>query len=76
MTVILFAMLMTTGVGMGALVSLVLYDNRTARRAGQVPVTWVAIWALIVAVGCSLAYRKLYASTLEIWPHGYPDGGP
>jgi hypothetical protein len=76
MTISMFVMLMTLGVGVGSLIIFLL----CIIGGGQLPVRhlfwiWVAIWFVLSALICLWAYREIYASTLEMWPKGYPNRG-
>jgi hypothetical protein len=69
----LFVMMMTVGVGVGSLVSLFASIFPGARRhTGNVLGIFVVIWSMLSLAICSFAFREIYASTLEMWPNGYP----
>lgn len=34
--------------------------------------TWLVILTGLTALVCTLAYREIHASTLQMWPNGYP----
>jgi hypothetical protein len=73
LTVTLFVMLITSGVGLGSLVSLFCcVVPRGRRHASVVFSIWTGVWTLLSATACALAFRGIYASTLEMWPNGYP----
>jgi hypothetical protein len=71
MTMVFAAMGMTVGVGMGAFASLLLHAALGGRRAQRLFLIRVAIWALLVAIGCPWVYRQIHESTLAMWPNGY-----
>ena len=73
LTITLFVMSMTIGVGVGCLVSLLACIFPVTRRcAGYVFGTWMVLWAIPSAATGFWAYSQIYASTLEMWPNGYP----
>jgi hypothetical protein len=73
LTVTFFVMLITVGVGVGCLISLLACVFPVARRhSGYVFGTWMVLWAVLSVATSSWAYAKIYASTLEMWPNGYP----
>jgi hypothetical protein len=73
LAVTLFVMLVTVGVGVGSVVSLILCIFPRARRhTGNVLVIWTVIWAILSALTGAWTFREIYASTLEMWPNGYP----
>jgi len=73
LTLTLFVMLMTFGVAVGSLVSLLCcLFPRGERYAGNLLGAWMVIWAVLSALTCAWAFRDIYASTLEMWPNGYP----
>jgi hypothetical protein len=73
LTLTVFMFLMTLGVGVGALVGLLCcIVPRGRRHAGTVFRAWIVIWAILSVVTCMWASRGIYASTLEMWPNGYP----
>src|SRR5689334_5089804 len=73
LTVTLFVMLMTIGIGVGSLISLLACTLPKGRRhSGNVLGTWMVIWTVLAAATCLWAYGDIYASTLEMWPKGYP----
>ena len=73
LTVTLFLMLMTVGVGVGSLVSLLANVFPGVRRhTGTVFGILMVVWSIISVGTCSFAFREIYASTLEMWPNGYP----
>lgn len=75
MTVILFAIEVTVGLGLGALISLLLCRFPTGRRY-----VWLMfgiwLWAstALAMLICLQFYRVTYASTLKMWPNGYGVG--
>jgi hypothetical protein len=72
-TIMLFIMLITVGVGLGSAISLVVcIFTRGRGQAGSVFGVWIVIWTIISAAVCFLAFKWMYASTLEMWPGGYP----
>jgi hypothetical protein len=40
--------------------------------AGKVLAILIAIWAILSVTTCSWVFSEIYASTLEMWPNGYP----
>jgi len=73
LTLTLFVMLMTFGVAMGSLVSLLCcLFPRGERYAGSLLRAWMVISSVLSALTCAWAFREIYASTLEMWPNGYP----
>lgn len=73
LTLVLFAMLMTFGLGVVSLACILLCLVPTGQRcAGMALAIGMAIWAVISAVICSHAFSVIYASTFEMWPNGYP----
>jgi hypothetical protein len=76
-TVTLFVMLMTCGIGAGSLISLLLCGFPSGRRSAATALaTWIAFWAVLSLLACLRAFPEIYASTLEMWPHGYPGADP
>jgi hypothetical protein len=73
LTITLFVMLMTVGIGAGSLISLLACISPRGRpHAGKVLSTWMVIWAMLCVAFCAWAFSEIYASTLEMWPNGYP----
>ena len=73
LTLTLFVMIMTFGVAAGSLVSLLCCVVPIGRRhAGILLGTWMIVWAIFSAVTCVRLFQEIYASTLEMWPNGYP----
>lgn len=73
LTLTLLLMLMIVGVGVGSVVSLLACMFRRARRhAGSVFGIFMALWVIFSVATCAWAFREFYASTLEMWPNGYP----
>ena len=73
LSVTLFLMLMTVGVGVGSLVSLLANAFPGVRRhTGSVFGVLMVMWSILSVAICSFAFREIYASTLEMWPNGYP----
>ena len=73
MTAYLFIMMMTVGIGVGATaIFLLCRFPAVRRRSAAVFWTWLVILTGLTAVVCTLAYCEIYASTLEMWPNGYP----
>jgi hypothetical protein len=73
LTVTFFVMLMTCGICLGSLVSLLFcLFPRGQRHTGNVFGAWMVIWTILSAVSCASAFREIYGSTLEMWPNGYP----
>ena len=71
--VVLFLMLMTVGVGVGSFVSLLANVFPAVRRhSGSVFGILMAVWSILSVATCSFAFMEIYASTLEMWPNGYP----
>jgi hypothetical protein len=77
MTADLCIMMMTAGIGIGASIVRLLCLVPPARRwVGSIFFVWLVLWTVLTALIDTVAYREIYASTLEMWPNGYPDGGP
>jgi hypothetical protein len=75
LTITLFVMLMTIGLGAGALVSLLAWLFPSIRsHTGNVLGTWMVFWTVLCVATCCLAFKEIYASTLEMWPNGYGVG--
>jgi len=73
LTLTLFVMMMTIGVGAGSLVSLLACAFSLGRRhSANVLGVWLIIWTVLSLAACSRAFAAIYASTLEMWPTGYP----
>jgi hypothetical protein len=73
LTITFFVMLMTVGLGSGALLSLLVsIFPRTRRHNGFMLIGWMVVWAVLCFAFCLWAFREIYASTLEMWPNGYP----
>jgi hypothetical protein len=73
LTITFFVMLMTIGIGFGSLTSLLACAFPAGRRhSGDVLRTWMVIWTVLAVATCWWAFRGIYASTLEMWPNGYP----
>jgi hypothetical protein len=73
MTALFFVIQMTMGVGLGALIGLLLCRSAAGRRSvGWVLGVWLLTCTALTVLTCSWAYRELYASTLAAWPNGYP----
>jgi hypothetical protein len=73
LTITLLAMALTIGLGVGALASLSAWVFPTMRRhAGNVLVAWLVVWTAICVATCPWVFKEIYASTLEMWPNGYP----
>jgi hypothetical protein len=76
MTGIVVAIELTVGFGLGALTSFLLCRFPPGRRyAGFVFGVWLVACTGLTVLACSWMYRGIYASTLEMWPDGYPGGG-
>jgi len=74
-TILLFAMSMTAGLSVMSIISRLLRTfSSDCRRAEIVLRTWLVLWATVTALVCVFAYREIYASTLGMWPAGYPGG--
>jgi hypothetical protein len=77
MTAYVFAMMMTAGIGIGALIALPLRVFPPVRRhAALIFCAWLVLWTSFTALACTMAYHEIYASTLVMWPNGYPSGVP
>jgi hypothetical protein len=77
LTLTLYIILMTCGIGVGSLISLFLSAFPSGRRhAGIALVAWIDLWVLLSVVTCLWAFPEVYASTLEMWPQGYPGVSP
>jgi hypothetical protein len=73
LTITLFVILMTIGIGVGSLISLLACNfRRGLRNSGNVLATWMAVWTVLAVAACWRAFSEIYASTLEMWPAGYP----
>jgi hypothetical protein len=73
MTAYLFIALMTAGIGSGALIALLLsHFSPVRRRAALAFCAWLVLWTGLTAFTCAIAYCEIYASTLQMWPNGYP----
>jgi hypothetical protein len=73
LTITFFIMLMTIGCGAGSLISLLSCAFPGGRRyAGYTLAGWLFFWTGLSLATCSWAFREIYASTLEMWPNGYP----
>jgi hypothetical protein len=73
LSITLFVMLMTAGVGVASLISFLACIFPGGRRhAGKVLAILIAIWAILSVTTCSWVFSEIYASTLEMWPNGYP----
>jgi hypothetical protein len=73
LTITLFVMMMTVGVSAGSLVSLVACVFPAARRhTRKVLTAWMVGCGILSTAACAWAFRGIYASTLQMWPHGYP----
>lgn len=72
MTTILFMILVTGAMGLGALLSLLMSRLATARRyAGTFFGIWLIAWTSLAILTCFSFYRAIRASALEMWPNGY-----
>jgi hypothetical protein len=72
MTLVMFVMLMTIGIGAGCGVGFEVCCFRRGRRyAGRVVAVWVVVWAVLTVAACAWGYRQIYASAVEMWPRGY-----
>jgi hypothetical protein len=73
MTAYLFVLMITVGMGAGATItSLLRLLPPVRRRSESFFRAWLMLWTALTAVACTMAYRDAYASTLEMWPDGYP----
>jgi hypothetical protein len=73
LTITLFFMVMTAGIGVGALISLLACTFSLGRRhSGDVLGVWMIIWTALSLAASFWAFTAIYASTLEMWPNGYP----
>jgi hypothetical protein len=73
LTATLFIMLMTSGIAIGSVICLPISALPGGRRyAGITLVVWIGLWSLLSVVVCLKAFPEVYASTLEMWPNGYP----
>jgi hypothetical protein len=73
LTITLFVMLMTAGVGVASLISLLacIFPGGS-RHSSKVLTILIAIWAILSVTTCSWAFSAIYSSTPEMWPNGYP----
>jgi hypothetical protein len=72
MTTILFAILVTGAIGIGALVGILLGRTATPRRyAGMAFGIWLCACISLAVPTCYWFYCETYASALEMWPAGY-----
>jgi hypothetical protein len=73
LTFTVFVLLVTIGLCAGALLSLLVsIFPRTRRYNGNMLIGWMVVWTVLCAAFCLRAFREIYASTLEMWPNGYP----
>jgi len=73
LTITIFVMLVSAGLGLGSLISLVAGAFPLGRRnAREILGTWMVVWTVLCAGTCAWAFMQIYASTLEMWPNGYP----
>jgi hypothetical protein len=71
-TAILFAIEMTAGTGLGAMIGLLLCRFPKGRRqAWLFFAAWLMGCTALATLNCSWLYREIYSSTLEMWPNGY-----
>src|SRR4051812_17122777 len=67
LTVTLFVMMMTCGIGAGSLTSLLLCAfPRGRRHAATALVIWIDLWVILSVVICLWSFPVIYASTLEM----------
>src|SRR4051812_46991768 len=70
MTAVLLAIELTAGLGLGALMSLVLCRFPMGHRHVWLCfVVWLIACTALAVLNCSWLYRDIYASTLEMWPN-------
>jgi hypothetical protein len=75
MTAILFVIEVTVGVGLGALIGLLMCQFPAGRRhAWLIFGVWLVACTAVAVLNCSRFYRDVYASTLQMWPNGYGVG--
>jgi len=73
LTLTLFVMLITAGMAIGSLISLLSCALPAGRRhAGKLLVAWMILWTILSAASCPWLFRQIYSETLEMWPNGYP----
>ena len=72
MTTYLFVLMMTVGIGAGGLIGLLLRLVLGNRRTTLVFYFWLLICSVFTVLTCINVYPEIYASTLEMWPNGYP----
>jgi hypothetical protein len=71
-TAVLFAIMVTGGLGLGALICLLLCRFPKGRRHTWLVFTiWLMACTALAMLNCSWCYREVYASALEMWPNGY-----
>lgn len=72
MAAIASVMLMTLAAGVGAAAcSLLLRHDVEPRHLRRAYRAWLVVWSVAVAIVGILAYRDMYAETLDMWPGGY-----
>ena len=75
LSITIFVMLMTIGLGAGSVIGLLAWLFPPVRRqTGKVLAAWMVIWAVLCVATCLSAYKEIYASTLDMWPNGYGAG--
>ncbi len=72
MSVLFFLLLMTAAVGLGAIIGAACSHYSVGlRHGGAVYTTWLVCACFLALLASHLAFREVYASTLEMWPNGY-----
>ncbi len=75
MTFVLFVIEVTVGLGLGALISLLLCRYlKGCRYAWLIFGIWLWVCTALAMLNCMHFYRMTYASTLKMWPNGYGVG--
>jgi len=73
MSFLLFLILMTAAAGIGAIVGATYSCFGVGFRHGRaVYVGWLVCCCVLALAASLWAFREIYASTLEMWPNGYP----
>jgi hypothetical protein len=72
MSFVFFLLLLTTAVGMGAVIGAACsYFGVDQRRGRSIFVVWLACSFVLAFLASLWAFREIQASTLEMWPNGY-----
>ena len=71
---LVFLMLLTLAIGLGALVGLVCSWCGIGLRSGRLSfVAWIAVTAVLALIASLYVYKEAHTSALEMWPNGYPN---